>query len=1109
MKTKYAQNNFLWTVCLGTCLPFALANAAPQYSVSDLGSLGGTYSIGLGVNNSGLVSGFSHLVGNTSEHAIVGQALSLPQDLDSLGGSYSQAYSINNLGQVVGSAALLGDTVYHAFQWDGGAAPPLVALKDLKALVASGNSRAFSINDRGQATGFSSTSVGTEHAVIWQNTGVITDLGTLDGTGNSSGSVINATGEVAGFSSLTGNKATHAVLWSSGIKKDLGTLGGSHSAAYGINALGEVAGSATTVLDAAQHAFLWQPNQFPQMKDLGTLGGTFSEAHGISSNSDVVGVSTTANNAVQKAFLWQSGLGLQDLNTLIDPASGWTLMEAQAISEDSRYITGVGMVNGERHAFLLKSQITDATPPKISFLITPSVPGLSGWYQTAPSLTWSVTDLESAISSKIGCTNAPLVSNTTAAGQVFSCAATSTGGTALAINTPSLKVDALPPVFAGVPVAITKAATGLTGAVVTYTAPTAVDTFSGVSPTGVSCAPVSGATFAVGSTPVNCSVSDLAGNSSSASFTVIVADQTAPLISYQISPIAPASGWYKTAPGVAWSVTDAESAISSKVGCSLVPVNGQALSCTATSAGGTNGPIITPVINVDATLPTFVGVPVAITKAATGLTGAVVTYTAPTATDTLSGVSPAGVSCAPTSGATFAIGSTPVNCSVSDLAGNSSSASFTVIVADQTAPLISYQISPIAPASGWYKTAPGVAWSVTDAESAISSKVGCSLVPVNGQALSCTATSAGGTNGPIITPVINVDATLPTFVGVPVAITKAATGLTGAVVTYTAPTATDTLSGVSPAGVSCAPASGATFAIGSTPVNCSVSDLAGNASSANFIVNVAADQTPPLVSYQVTPAAPGASGWYKTAPAIAWSVTDTQSVISSKLGCTDVPLVGNTTSAGQIFSCSATSAGGMAALVTTPGIKVDTTLPTFIGVPAAITKTATGATGAVVTYTAPIATDTFSGVSPASVGCAPASGATFAIGTTPVNCLVSDLAGNSSSASFTVTVANQTLPATRASVSVTKAECRRVSAIAGDWSVEGFSSNSTNNQIQLYSTATVPLNLASNTLSATVPVINGIWRSFQKSGKACTTTPISLRSTATGNILENIRVIVR
>ncbi|MCX7106828.1 MAG: HYR domain-containing protein [Methylococcales bacterium] len=1108
MKIKSVQNNFLWTVCLGTWLPFAVANAAPQYSVSDLGSLGGIYSIGLGVNNSGLVSGFSHLVGNISEHAIVGQALSLPQDLDSLGGSYSQAYSINNLGQVVGSAMLLGDTVYHAFQWDGGATPPLVALKDLKALIASGNSRAFSINDKGQATGFSSTSIGTEHAVIWQNTGVITDLGTLDGTGNSHGNVINATGEVAGFSSLTGNKSTHAVLWSNGTKKDLGTLGGSHSAAYGINTLGEVAGSATIALDAAQHAFLWQPNQVPQMKDLGTLGGAFSEAHGISRNSDVVGVSTTANNAVQKAFLWQSGLGLQDLNTLIDPASGWTLMEAQGISEDGTYITGVGMFNGDRHAFLLKSLITDTTPPKISFLITPSAPGVSGWYQTVPSLTWSVTDLESAISSKVGCIDAPLISNTITAGQVFSCVATSAGGTALAVNTPVLKVDALPPVFAGVPVAITTAATGLTGAVVAYTLPTAADSFSGVSPAGVSCSPASGTTFAIGSTPVNCSVSDLAGNTSSAGFTVTVADQTAPLVSYQISPVAPASGWYKTTPSVAWSVTDAESAISSKVGCGLIPVNAQTLSCTATSSGGTTGPIVTPVLNVDTTLPTFVGVPAAITKAATGLAGAVVTYTTPTAADTFSGVSPTGVSCAPASGATFAIGSTPVNCSVSDLAGNTSSTSFTVTVADQTAPLVSYQLSPVAPASGWYKTTPSVAWSVTDAESVISSKVGCSLIPVNGQTLSCTATSAGGTTGPIVTPVLNVDATLPTFVGVPAAITKAATGLTGAVVTYTAPTAADTFSGVSSAGVSCAPASGATFAIGSTPVNCSVSDLAGNTSSAGFTV-IVADQTAPLVSYQVTPAAPDASGWYRSAPSVAWSVTDTQSVISSKLGCIDAPLVGNTTSAGQLFSCSATSAGGTAALVTTPSIKVDTTLPTFIGVPAAITKTATGTTGAAVTYIAPIAADTFSGVSPAGVACAPASGATFPVGSNTVNCSVNDNAGNSNNVSFIVTVANQNLPVTNPSVSVTRAECKRMSATTGDWLVQGTSRNSINNNIQLYSTATVPLNLGINTFNAPVPVINGIWRSFKKSGKACTLTPISLRSSATGKVMENIRVIVK
>ena len=78
------------------------------------------------------------------------------------------------------------------------------------------------------------------------------------------------------------------------------------------------------------------------MKDIGTLGGNFSEGYGISNVGDVVGYATTVNDAAQKAFLWQAGIGLQDLNTLIDPASGWTLLEADAISEDGTHITGIG-----------------------------------------------------------------------------------------------------------------------------------------------------------------------------------------------------------------------------------------------------------------------------------------------------------------------------------------------------------------------------------------------------------------------------------------------------------------------------------------------------------------------------------------------------------------------------------------------------------------------------------------------------------------------------------------------------------------------------------------------------------------------------------------------
>ncbi|MGJ0483564.1 MAG: HYR domain-containing protein [Methylomicrobium sp.] len=530
MNTTSTQNKLKWAVCLAACLPYASVNAVPQYGVSDLGTLEGTYSLGLGVNNSGLTIGFSYLPDNVSEHAILGQYLTLPKDLGTLGGISSQAFGINNLGQVVGSASLSGDNFYHAFQWDGGVAPPLAALKDLGALVNPGYSRAFSVNDNGQATGFSSTSTGTEHAVIWDKTGAIRDLGTLDGTGNSHGIAINLSGQVAGFSNLTGNKSPHAVVWGINAKKDMGTLGGTYSAAYAINTTGEVAGVASTALNGAQHAFLWQPSQVPLMKDLGTLGGNFSEGYGISDAGDVVGYSTTVNDAAEKAFLWQNGIGIQDLNTLIDPASGWTLLEAHAISEDGTYITGIGTFNGERHAFLLKRQVSDTTPPKVSFLITPAAPSASGWYLTAPSVVWTVTDPESAISSKVGCTDVPSMPNTAPAGQTYSCAATSAGGTAATVTTPSLKVDTTQPAFAGVPAAFTQAATSLAGTVVNYTAPTASDASSGVSAAGVSCAPASGSTLPMGPTTVNCSVKDNAGNSNSASFVVTVADTTVPTI---------------------------------------------------------------------------------------------------------------------------------------------------------------------------------------------------------------------------------------------------------------------------------------------------------------------------------------------------------------------------------------------------------------------------------------------------------------------------------------------------------------------------------------------------------------------------------------------------
>jgi sugar lactone lactonase YvrE len=75
--------------------------------------------------------------------------------------------------------------------------------------------------------------------------------------------------------------------------------------------------------------------------------------------------------------------------------------------------------------------------------------------------------------------------------------------------------------------------------------------------------------------------------------------------------------------------------------------------------------------------------------------------------------------------------------------------------------------------------------------------------------------------------------------------------------------------------------------------------------------------------------------------------------------------------------------------------------PPVLTLPSAIVANATGPNGAVVTYAA-TATDN-ADPNPV-VSCTPASGSTFAVGTTTVDCTATDAAGNTSTGSFTVTV---------------------------------------------------------------------------------------------------------
>ena len=94
--------------------------------------------------------------------------------------------------------------------------------------------------------------------------------------------------------------------------------------------------------------------------------------------------------------------------------------------------------------------------------------------------------------------------------------------------------------------------------------------------------------------------------------------------------------------------------------------------------------------------------------------------------------------------------------------------------------------------------------------------------------------------------------------------------------------------------------------------------------------------------------------------------------------------------------------GGYRAAVASGAFAADTVAPELHGVPTSIAVDTESAAGRTVTYTPPTATDN---EDPAPVvECDPPSGANFAVGTTDVVCTATDASGNSTNASFTVTV---------------------------------------------------------------------------------------------------------
>ena len=355
---------------LGAWAIFGAAAVAPRpsladpgfFTVTNLGTLGGSETFAAGVNASGQVVGESQRVNPSADRAFrtsPGAAISPSNDLGTLGtGLNSRAAGINASGQVTGSSEINpttpsgDDATTHAFRVTG------TTMTDLGTLGGS-NSAGTAINASGQVVGSSDTAGNTQsHAFRTTAGGTIvagSDLGTLGGT-FSQAFGINDSGQAVGYAETAGGllhafrtTATGAIVAGS----DLGTLGGTFSQALGINASGQAVGYAETA-GGLLHAFrTTATGAIVAGSDLGTLGGTFSEAFAINASGHVVGTSETSTAGVFHAFIFD-GTAMFDLNSrLLGSTGGIVLTDALGINDSGQVVALGRGSDGFTRSFLL------------------------------------------------------------------------------------------------------------------------------------------------------------------------------------------------------------------------------------------------------------------------------------------------------------------------------------------------------------------------------------------------------------------------------------------------------------------------------------------------------------------------------------------------------------------------------------------------------------------------------------------------------------------------------------------------------------------------------------------------------------------------------------
>ncbi|MCU1483515.1 MAG: putative cell surface protein [Actinomycetia bacterium] len=543
-------------------------------------------------------------------------------------------------------------------------------------------------------------------------------------------------------------------------------------------------------------------------------------------------------------------------------------------------------------------------------------------------------------------------------------------------------------------------ATSASGTAVYFQPPTANDVEDG--PLPVTCTRFAASVYPLGTTTVTCSATDSANATVTTSFTVTVVDRTAPVVStpsgITVEAVSAAGAT------VSWSASAFDAVSGNRpVTCSMVPgstfpVGTRFVSCSAVDNYGNVGSRSFAVVVQDTTAPVLV-LPGTITVEATGPTTPV-TFTA-SATDAVDGSRT--VSCTFASSTAFGVGSYTNACSASDTRGHVASGSFSVVIQDTTKPVLNVPQDIVAEATSANGAAVSIAASAVDLVSGnravtCNRQLGTSTYALGATTVTCSASDGRGNTATATFKVTVRDTTAPT-VNVASSISIEGNTRGGAIVNFTS-TGFDTVSGIRP--VTCTPASGTVFAIGSTDGTCTANDAAGNIKVVGFTVFVR-DTTSPVVIVPNNIAEPAVAS-YGAPVNFSASASD---IVDGDLspGCSaqsgDPFTVGTTT-----VTCLVQDSAGNMASASFDVLVYDATPPT-LSLPENLVVEAIGPQGAPVHYAA-AAHDDITGVVP--VLCSVPSGAVVPLGTHVVTCEGADAAGNRAFGSFTLSVVDTTAP---------------------------------------------------------------------------------------------------